>query len=285
MSTRIHTKVIAAIAVSAMVAGVVTLCASADSAKGTHIQIPPALSHLQEPGSTGWVPQGTSSQPSAGELARSEALNKRYHGEYSPAAQAGPKPEGMTAQQWQAELARGNALNRRYGLGAYAKPAVAASPAQTSSASGTAKIDPLAVGYLIGHGYTPAQVSAWTVGACSHEVKPAACFGPSKGADLVARPVKVDPLAVGYLTGRGLSPSEVRSWTVGACSHAVKPASCFAALDDRQASATAATVTVTPSRGFDWADAAIGAGAALGLALASAGALMALHKRRTLAHV
>jgi hypothetical protein len=44
------------------------------------------------------------------------------------------------------------------------------------------------VGYLIGKGYTPSQVQAWTVGACSHEVKPAACFGPSKGANLTSRP-------------------------------------------------------------------------------------------------
>jgi hypothetical protein len=66
-------------------------------------------------------PQGVSAQQSAGDLARGDALNKRYHlGKYSPAAQAGPKPAGITTQQWQAELARGDALNRRYGLGAYA---------------------------------------------------------------------------------------------------------------------------------------------------------------------
>ena len=98
------------------------------------------------------------------------------------------------------------------------------------------RVDPLAVGYLQGQGYTPAQIRAWTVGACSQASKPAACFGPSRGANLVDRSTKVDPLAVSYLTGRGLSPSEVRSWTVGACSHAVKAASCFAAFD-RNASA------------------------------------------------
>jgi hypothetical protein len=128
----------------------------------------------------GEQPQGVSAQQSAGDLARGDALNKRYHlGKYSPAALAGPKPAGMTTQQWQAELARGDALNRRYGLGAYAETAA------TSTAT------------------TPA------------------------------------PLRV---------------------------------------------VTVTPD-GFDWVSALIGAGAALGLALATAGALMALRKRRTLAHV
>jgi hypothetical protein len=39
---------------------------------------------------------------------------------------------------------------------------------------------------------------------------------------------KVDPLAVSYLTGQGLSPSQVASWTTGTCSQQTKPASCFA---------------------------------------------------------
>jgi hypothetical protein len=60
-------------------------------------------------------------QQSPGDLARGDALNKRYHlGKYSPAALAGPRPIGVTQQQWQAELARGDALNRSYGLGSYA---------------------------------------------------------------------------------------------------------------------------------------------------------------------
>ena len=39
---------------------------------------------------------------------------------------------------------------------------------------------------------------------------------------------KVDPLAVSYLTGQGLTPDEVASWTTGTCSQQAKPASCFA---------------------------------------------------------
>jgi hypothetical protein len=90
MSTRIHAKVRTTIAGAAMVAAVVAPCASADSARGTRVQIPPALSHLQEPGSTGWVPEGASPQPSAGDLARGDALNKRYHlGKYSTVAADG----------------------------------------------------------------------------------------------------------------------------------------------------------------------------------------------------
>src|SRR5262245_23712719 len=70
---------------------------------------------------TGLQPQGVSAQQSAGDVARGDALNKRYHlGTYSPAALAGPKLAALTTQQWQAELARGDALNERYGLGAYA---------------------------------------------------------------------------------------------------------------------------------------------------------------------
>jgi hypothetical protein len=68
----------------------------------------------------GQHPQGVSAQQSAGDVARGDALNKRYHlGKYSPAALAGPKPAALTTQQWQAELARGDSLNERYGLGAY----------------------------------------------------------------------------------------------------------------------------------------------------------------------
>ena len=62
---------------------------------------------------TGQQPQSVSAQQSAGDVARGDALNKRYHlGRYSPAAQAGPKPAALTTQQWQAELARGDALER-----------------------------------------------------------------------------------------------------------------------------------------------------------------------------
>src|SRR5215471_12003319 len=93
----------------------------------------------------------------------------------------------------------------------------------------TPKVDPLAVGYLIGKGLSPSEVTSWTTGACSHQVKAASCYAvlnrsaPSTKA--------VDPLAVGYLIGQGLSPSEVTSWTTGACSHQVKAASCYTVLN------------------------------------------------------
>ena len=66
-------------------------------------------------------------QAGQGDVARGDALNKRYHlGKYGPAAQAGPKPAALTTQQWQAELAQGDALNERYGLGAYAASVILA---------------------------------------------------------------------------------------------------------------------------------------------------------------
>ena len=90
---------------------------------GTAITAAAAMLALAGPAvaQTGQQPQGASAQQSAGDLARGDALNERYHlGKYSPAALAGSKPAALTTQQWRAELARGEALNERYGLGAYA---------------------------------------------------------------------------------------------------------------------------------------------------------------------
>ena len=91
---------------------------------------------------------------------------------------------------------------------------------------------------------------------------------------------KVDPLAVGYLIGKGLSPSEVTSWTTGACSQQVKAASCYAML---QPTATIATGTI----GFQWGDAGIGAGFTLGAILliggVGAGLLISRKSRRRVA--
>jgi hypothetical protein len=164
---------------------------------------------------------------------------------------------------------------------ALAAAAFAAPAALAQSASDQPRVDPLAVSELQGMGYTPAQIQAWTVGPCSQQVKPAACFGPSHGAGLI-RPV-VDPLAVSYLTGMGLTPAEVQSWTTGACSRAVKDASCFAVFDRGSAPVTTSASTT----GFDWADAGIGAGATLGFLLllggTTAGLLISRQNRRQIA--
>jgi hypothetical protein len=92
-------------------------------------------------------------------------------------------------------------------------------------------------------------------------------------------PKAVDPLAVSYLIGQGLSPSEVTAWTTGICSHPVKDASCFAMFRPAETGAT----LVTDSGGFQWSDAGIGAGFTLGIVLlagAGAGLLISHRSRR-----
>jgi hypothetical protein len=152
---------------------------------------------------------------------------------------------------------------------ALAAAAVAAPIAQSGSSP---KVDPLAVGYLMGQGLSPSEVTSWTVGACSHEVKDASCYAM---LGLAASSPKVDPLAVGYLMGKGLSPSQVRSWTVGACSHRVKDASCYAMFPSQ-----AAPTQIASSPGFQWSDAGIGAGFTLGIVLlGGAGAGLLVSRR------
>ena len=84
---------------------------------------------------------GSAVAQSRGDVARGEALNKRYQlGAYSPSAQAGPKPAALTTQQWEAELARGAALNERYvagvSEGSRKAQAIAAPTAVAATASG-----------------------------------------------------------------------------------------------------------------------------------------------------
>ena len=148
--------------------------------------------------------------------------------------------------------------------------AAAASIGQASPGNDPKPVDPLAVSYLMGRGLSTSEVKSWTVGACSQATKPASCFAvlDRTSAPVTSKPV--DPLAVSYLMGLGLTPSEVKAWTVGICSHPTKPALCFAPFERT----TAAASTSTPSQGsegFNWGDAGIGAGAALGVALLLAG--------------
>jgi len=160
--------------------------------------------------------------------------------------------------------------------------ATAAATAQATMAGTEKPVDPLAVGYLIGRGLSPSEVKSWTVGACSHATKPASCYAVLNSTT-TSKPKPVDPLAVGILMGRGLSPSEIQAWTVGICSQAEKPAVCFAPFE-RTAAATTVSTSVAASDGFNWGDAGIGAGAALGIALLLTGMgaslLVTRHNRR-----
>ena len=69
---------------------------------------------------------------------------------------------------------------------ALAAAAVAApyAGADTGTQAGTT-VDPLAVSYLRGQGLTPAEVTSWTTGDCSHETKaaPATRCSASRGPD------------------------------------------------------------------------------------------------------
>src|SRR5262245_53590530 len=100
-------------------------------------------------------------------------------------------------------------LRKSYLLTLALLAAAAAAPIAQSSA--TPKADPLAVGYLIGKGLSPSEVTSWTTGPCSYQAKAASCYAMLPWTTAP----KVDPLAVGYLMGKGLSPSEVTSWTTG----------------------------------------------------------------------
>ena len=258
MTTR--TKIAKTILAAAVIAAVV-IPGAAGSSTGTPIMIPPWLANFQEPGSTGWVPQPRVSIP-----------------------------------PW---------------LANFQEPGSTGWVPQRSTADRARTVDPLAVGYLIGQGLSPSEVTSWTTGACSHKVKARSCYAmlqrtvapPKVEAGLTAsaagaqinsgvdgglrwqwehvmqspgtashkppiaryygsrapyaptvgleQPLPryygstspyaaqglrgdqvrtVDPLAVGYLIGQGLSPSEVTSWTTGACSRKVKARSCYAML-------------------------------------------------------
>ena len=94
----------------------------------------------------------------------------------------------------------------------------------------------------------------------------------------------VDPLAISYLSGMGLTPAQIKDWTVGVCAHAKKPAVCFAPFQHTSAS----TPTVASSSDFKWGDATIGAAATLGtvLLLGGIGAILVTSRngrRRTIA--
>jgi len=110
-------------------------------------------------------------------------------------------------------------------------------------------------------------------------------FAQTQAESRVTSPTRfVDPLAISYLAGMGLTPAQIKDWTVGVCAHAKKPAVCFAPFQHTSAS----TPTVASSSDFKWGDATIGAAATLGtvLLLGGIGAILATSRngrRRTIA--
>lgn len=91
----------------------------------------------------------------------------------------------------------------------------------------------------------------------------------------------IDPLATAYLASKGLTPAQIKDWTVGICAQGVeKPAVCFAPFEQTRTPAA----TLTSTGGFEWGDASIGAAATLGAVLLLAGlgwiVAMSRHGRR-----
>jgi len=121
----------------------------------------------------------------------------------------------------------------------------------------------------------PIASSGSPAASCSQAANPSGCY---RGKPFV------DPLAVSYLSGMGLTPAQIKDWTVGVCAHAKKPAVCFAPFQHTSAS----TPTVASSSDFKWGDASIGAAATLGtvLLLGGIGAILVTSRngrRRTIA--
>jgi hypothetical protein len=121
----------------------------------------------------------------------------------------------------------------------------------------------------------PIASSGSPAASCSQADNPSGCY---RGKPFV------DPLAVSYLSGMGLTPAQIKDWTVGVCAHAKKPAVCFAPFQHTSAS----TPTVASSSDFKWGDATIGAAATLGtvLLLGGIGAILVTSRngrRRTIA--
>ena len=81
-------------------------------------------------------------------------------------------------------------------------------------------------------GPLPEPVTSWTTAPARTRSRPP----PATRCSSTDRAARADPLAVGYLIGQGLSPSQVTSWTTGACSHQVKAASCYAMFQSAAAS-------------------------------------------------
>ena len=111
-------------------------------------------------------------------------------------------------------------------------------------------------------------------------------FAQTQTESRVTSPTRfVDPLAISYLAGMGLTPAQIKDWTVGVCAQgAKKPAVCFAPFHQTSASRP----TVASSSGFRWGDATIGAAATLGtvLLLGGLGAILVMSRhgrRRTIA--
>jgi hypothetical protein len=170
--------------------------------------------------------------------------------------------------------------------------AVAAPMAQSvTDPNGKQAVDPLAVSYLQGQGYSPGEIKVLIgqgdplavsylrdQGLSAAQINAMATGQTSQPA---TRPI--DPLAVSYLRNLGMSQAQIEEWTTGVCAQAVRPAVCSLPVSDLGVAST----EPTSSAGFSWSDAGIGAGATLGalLLLAGLGGAFVISRQNRRRHV
>ena len=148
---------------------------------------------------------------------------------------------------------------------ALAAAAVAAPMAQgVTDPNGNQAIDPLAVSYLQGQGFSPGQIKVLVGQGDPLAVSYLRNDGfPQAQVATRATPKPIDPLAVSYLQGQGFTRRD--QGLVGQCDPLA-----VSYLRNR-GFPEASTQIVGTSDGFSWSDAGIGAGATLGLVLLLAG--------------
>ena len=162
---------------------------------------------------------------------------------------------------------------------ALAAAAVAAPMAQgVTDPNGKQAIDPLAVSYLQGQGFSPGEIKVLVGQGDPLAVSYLRNDGfPQAQVETRATAKAIDPLAVSYLQNQGFSPGEIKVLVGQGDPLAVSY------LRNR-GFPQAPTQIVGTSAGFSWSDAGIGAGATLGLVLLLAGTGGALvvtrHNRR-----
>ncbi len=165
---------------------------------------------------------------------------------------------------------------------ALAAAAVAAPMAQSvTDPNGTQAVDPLAVSYLQGQGFSPGEIKVLVGQGDPLAVSYLRNHGfPHAQVATHATPKAIDPLAVSYLQNQGFSPGEIKVLVGQGDPLAVS-------YLRNHGFPQAPTQIVGTSAGFSWSDAGIGAGATLGLVLllAGVGGALAISRQNRRRHV
>jgi hypothetical protein len=158
-------------------------------------------------------------------------------------------------------------------------------------------VDPLAVSLLRARGMSPSRIYDWTQGACSDEVKPAACYLTPAEARLASQRLAESmggPRPIPAVSGASARSAHVAQATDDAAlmkAYLISHPAMAAAIGSSLARTTGGGATDAGStldvagRGFDWGDALIGAAvtAGTGIFLLGAAGGFRLRRRRELA--